>query len=114
MSASFDPIGYKKATREQWQAAAGAWNKWGPLLRRWLGPATETMLDLAHVGAGGRVLDVAAGAGDQTLQAAERVGASGSVLATDIAANLLDFAQENARRAGFANVETAVLDGEAL
>jgi SAM-dependent methyltransferase len=114
MTATFDPISYKATTREQWQAAAPAWNDWGPLLRRWLGPATETMLDLAQLGAGDRVLDVAAGAGDQTLQAAERVGASGSVLATDIAANLLEFAQDNARRAGFANVETAVLDGEAL
>jgi SAM-dependent methyltransferase len=114
MTATFDPVSYKETTREQWQAAARAWNEWGPLLRRWLGPATEAMLDLADLGAGDRVLDVAAGAGDQTLQAAARVGASGSVLATDISANILDFAVENARREGFDNVEAAVLDGEAL
>jgi ubiquinone/menaquinone biosynthesis C-methylase UbiE len=42
------------------------------------------MLDMAGVGAGARVLDVAAGAGGQTLAAARRVGPSGSVLATDI------------------------------
>ncbi len=60
------------------------------------------------------MLDVAAGAGDQTLQTAERVGPTGYVLATDISANILAFAAENARRAGHDNIETKVLDGEDL
>lgn len=111
---SFDPAKYKEATREQWQTAAAAWNDWGPFLRRWLGPATETMLDMAGIGPGQRVLDVAAGAGDQTLQAAERVGSGGYVLATDISPNILAFAAENARRAGHRNVETRTMDGEYL
>jgi len=111
---SFDPVKYKQATREQWQTAAHAWNAWGPFLREWLGPATEQMLDLAEVGLGHRVLDVAAGAGDQTLQIAARVGPDGHVLATDIAPAILEFAAENARRAGFANVEARVMDGEIL
>ena len=110
----FDPIRYKETTREQWQTAARAWNDWGPLLRAWLGPATEIMLDMAAIGPGQRVLDVAAGAGDQTLQTADRVGPAGYVLATDVSANILAFAAENARRAGHRNVETRVLDGEDL
>ena len=65
----------------------------GSVLRAWLGPATEIMLDMAKVGPGHRVLDVAAGAGDQTLQAAERVGPTGHVLATDISPNILAFAE---------------------
>lgn len=110
----FDAAKYKETTREQWQAAANAWNDWGPFLRKWLGDATELMLHLAGVTAGSKVLDVAAGAGDQTLQAAERVGAGGYVLATDIAPAILDLAAENARNAGYRNVETRVLDGESL
>jgi SAM-dependent methyltransferase len=110
----FDAAKYKETTRAQWQEAAQAWNERGPLLRRWLGPATEMMLDMAEIGPGGRVLDVAAGAGDQTLQAAERVGPSGHVLATDISAKILEFAAANAQRAGHANVATAILDGERL
>jgi SAM-dependent methyltransferase len=112
--APFDPAKYKETTRQQWQTAAKAWNEWGPLLRAWLGPSTEIMLDMAAIGPGCRVLDVAAGAGDQTLQAAERVGASGTVLATDISSAILEFAAANARRAGHRNVETAVMDGELL
>lgn len=79
-----------------------------------LGPATEIMLDLAKIGPGHRVLDVAASAGDQTLQTAARVGATGHVLATAISANILAFAAENARKAGYGNIATKVLDGEAL
>lgn len=111
---SFDPIKYKQTTREQWQSAAHAWNEWGPCLRAWLGPVTEVMFDMAKLGPGQRVLDVAAGAGDQTLLAAARVGATGHVLATDISPNILEFADANARAAGFENIETKVLDGEDL
>jgi ubiquinone/menaquinone biosynthesis C-methylase UbiE len=108
----FDPAKYKETTREQWQAAADAWHRWGPTLNRWLGPATNRMLDMARVGPGSRVLDVAAGAGEQTLVAARRVGPNGHVLATDISSNLLAFAAEEAKKAGLRNVETQVMDGE--
>lgn len=109
---AFDPEKFRQATRAQWETAAQAWDRWAPLLARWLGPATEAMLDMAAVGRGARILDVAAGAGEQTLAAARRVGAQGYVLATDISPAILGFALSAARRAGFANVETLELDGE--
>ena len=71
------------------------------------GPATQMMLDLAEVRSGGRVLDVAAGTGDQTLMAAERVGPTGYVLATDISASMLKLAADTAREAGLTNVADA-------
>ena len=111
---AFDATRYKSTTRQQWQDAAEAWNAWGRLLGDWLGPATETMLDMAAIGPGSRVLDVAAGAGQQSLVAAHRVGPSGHVLATDISSNILDFAAENARIEGLDNFATLVADGEAL
>jgi SAM-dependent methyltransferase len=110
----FDPIKYKETTKQQWQAAAEAWHRWGPTLATWLDPVTETMLDMAGVGSGNRVLDVAAGAGEQTLVTARRVGPSGYVLATDISANILEFAAAEARAADLTNVETRVMDGENL
>src|SRR5262245_26607442 len=108
---TFDPIAYKAATRGQWQAAAEAWHRWGPTLGRWLGPATELMLDTAGIRGGSRVLDVAAGTGEQTLVAARRVGPAGFVLATDIAPNLLALAAEDARQAGLTHVETREMGG---
>jgi len=110
--ATFDPDKFRQTTRAQWETAAEAWDRWGPLVGRWLGAATEAMLDLAHVGAGSRVLDVAAGAGEQTLVAARRAGPSGHVLATDISPTILRYAAAAAEHAGLDNVETMELDGE--
>jgi ubiquinone/menaquinone biosynthesis C-methylase UbiE len=110
----FDPIRFKETTRDQWQQAATAWHRWGPTLQTWLGPVTDAMLDLARVGPGLRVLDVAAGAGEPALSAAVRVGPTGSVLATDLAPNLLAFAAQSARERGLTNVATRVMDGEHL
>ncbi len=78
------------------------------------GPATEMMLDLADLRTGNRVLDVAAGTGDQTLLVARRVGPNGYVLATDLSTNMLNAAAEAARTAGLNNVETRVMDAENL
>lgn len=114
-AAPFDPDRYKATTREQWQSAAAAWHGWGPVIESWLGDATELMLDLAEVGPGSRVLDVAAGAGGQSVAAARRVGPDGRVLATDISANLLAYAEHSARMAGVADLlTTRVMDGERL
>ena len=76
--------------------------------------ATELMLDLAELETGNRVLDVAAGTGEQTLAAARRVGPTGRVLATDIAPGMLEVAAEEARQAGLPNVETRVMDAQSL
>jgi SAM-dependent methyltransferase len=115
---TFDPVRYKQTTRDQWQATAEAWHRWGPTLAAWLDPVTETMLDMMKVRAGDRVLDVAAGAGGQTLLVARRVapssGPEGHVVATDISSNILEFAMQAAHAAGLHNIETRVMDGENL
>ena len=112
--ATFDAAKYKQTTREQWQRAAEPWHAWGPTIEDWLGEATELMLDLAGIVPGARVLDVAAGAGGQTVRAAERVGPTGAVLATDISPGILEYAARAAREAGLTNVVTREMDGEAL
>ena len=108
---TFDSAAYKETTREQWQDAAGAWHRWDPVFDRWLGEATQRMLDAAHVGEGTRVLDIAAGSGGQSLEAARR---GAVVLATDISSNILDEAAAAARAAGLAGIATRVMDGESL
>jgi SAM-dependent methyltransferase len=66
------------------------------------------------VRSGARVLDVAAGAGDQTLALAQLVGPQGHVLATDLSPAIIALAAANAASAGFALVRTCVADGEDL
>ena len=72
------------------------------------------MLDLAGVQAGSRVLDVAAGTGESTLMAAQRVGGRGYVLATDHSSSMLSVAAEAARKESLTNVETRVMNAENL
>jgi SAM-dependent methyltransferase len=91
-----------------------AWDRWTPVLADWFGPVTEAMLDMAHLRAGDKIVDVAAGAGEPGLTAAERVGPTGSVLATDLSANILSFADRTARERGVRNFATRVMDAERL
>jgi SAM-dependent methyltransferase len=114
MTSTFDPRQYKITTRAQWEEAAEAWHRWGPAIENWLGAATERMLDAAGITAGSRVLDVAAGAGGQTLAAARRAGPTGHVLATDISPAILAYAEKVATDAGLSTVSTRELDGEHL
>jgi SAM-dependent methyltransferase len=111
---NFDPVGYKRSTHDQWQAAADAWRRWQPVIDSWLRESTDLMLDLAQVQPRARVLDVAAGAGGQTFAAARRVGPQGEVLATDISENLVRYLEVDAAAAGLTQVRPAVMDGEDL
>ncbi|WIG58168.1 MAG: hypothetical protein OJF49_000913 [Ktedonobacterales bacterium] len=112
----FDPVAYKEATRQQWERVAAAWNRWSPTLQRWLAPVTEAMLEMARIGPGSRVLDVAGGSGEPALTAATRIGPTGYVLSTDLSANLVRLAGENAQAQGLdaARFEARVMDGEHL
>ena len=92
--------------RTQWEGAAPGWARWEATVAAWMAPATETMLTMAGVDVGARVLDLASGAGSQTLLAARRVGAQGHVVASDIADTMLHHVRENAHAAGLANVTT--------
>jgi ubiquinone/menaquinone biosynthesis C-methylase UbiE len=94
--------------------AAQIWRQGAARRAATLAVATEGMLAGAAITSGMRVLDVAAGTGDQTLIAARVVGPSGAVLATDISASMLEGAQEAAREAGLDNIVTHVADASAL
>ena len=91
----FDAKAFKQTTHAQWNAVADRWNAWAPLLDRWLGPVTETLLAMAKVGPGSRVLHVASGSGQEAMQTARRVGPSGYVLATDLSEALTALARSN-------------------
>jgi ubiquinone/menaquinone biosynthesis C-methylase UbiE len=76
--------------------------------------ATERMLDAAALKSGDHVLDVAAGTGDQSLMAARIVGPGGSILVTDVSAEMLDIAARVAEQEGLTTITTRVMDAEQL
>ena len=102
------------ATRDQWEANASGWHRQGAVVRDWLHLPTRVLFEMAGIAPGQAVLDVAAGAGDQTLDLAGLVGPKGRVVATDISPAILTHAAAAALAAGYLNVETHVADAEDL
>jgi SAM-dependent methyltransferase len=111
---SFDAAKYKNAQREQWNRDGAAWRRWNPTLDLWYGEATREMLDLARIQPSQRILDIAAGAGEPAVSAAERVGPGGYVLATDISEGIVELALQVARERDLKQIETRAMDGEKL
>jgi len=72
------------------------------------------MLELARLAPGARVLELGAGSGDVALMASARVGAQGSVLATDCSEGMVTAARASAHEAGATNVRVEQMDAQAL
>jgi ubiquinone/menaquinone biosynthesis C-methylase UbiE len=92
--------------RNVWESAAPGWAKWEHVFSAGLSGATDVLLEMAGIQPGMRVLDLACGAGSQTIQAAKRVGPNGTVVASDISAAMLDHLRQNAANAAVQNIET--------
>ncbi len=90
------------------------WKEWSEFNDRADRHISERLVELAGVRSGSRVLDVAAGYGEPALTAARRAGAEGSVVATDISAEMLAFGRERAAAAGLGNVEFIESDASSL
>jgi SAM-dependent methyltransferase len=95
-----------------WRTVAPGWMKHEERMRRYTAAATQQILSVVEKG--NRVLDIASGVGDPSIAIAEKVGPAGSVLATDLVAEMLAFAREKAAERGVKNIEFRHVDGEAL
>jgi SAM-dependent methyltransferase len=109
-----DPADFRAAQKSTWGAAAAGWKEWSEFNDRAAGHISERLVELAGVRPGSRVLDVAAGNGEPALTAARAVGPEGSVVATDISAEMLGFGRERAAEAGLGNVEFVQSDAAGL
>ncbi|MEM7171651.1 MAG: methyltransferase domain-containing protein [Pseudomonadota bacterium] len=115
----------KSANEEQidyWNSAAG--RKWVILqeqIDEVLGSLNHPLLAKAQPSAGESVLDVGCGTGAFTMALGHQVGASGQVLGLDIAAPLLERAEQRRQAAGMdqlcyrqADAQTHSFDGRSL
>jgi enediyne biosynthesis protein CalE5 len=111
---TIDPVEFRGGQREQWDNAATGWRKWSQKIDEAAGHVSERLVELAGVEPGSRVLDVAAGYGEPALSAARKAGPEGSVMATDISAEMLAYGRERADAVGLDNIEFIEADASAL
>jgi SAM-dependent methyltransferase len=111
---TLDAVEFRDGQKQQWDSAATGWRKWSELIDRSAGAISERLVELAGVEPGSRVLDVAAGYGEPSLTAAKAAGPEGSVVASDISAEMLAYGRERAKAAGLDNVEFLEADASAL
>lgn len=101
----------RRVQRYGWDRAAehyeGYW-------ARQLEPAQQCMLEMAALRPGEQVLDVACGTGLVTFPAAEAVGGSGSVVATDISDAMVEALRRAAEERGLGHVTSERMGAEDL
>ncbi len=111
---SLDMTLQKPSPQNWWAERAPVIRRYDEMESRLTASVSERMLDLACLRPGMRVLDVASGMGEPSLRAAQRVGPSGFVLGTDVAAGMLEVAREKARALALSNIEFRETDAEML
>jgi SAM-dependent methyltransferase len=105
---------FRDGQRKQWNSAATGWRKWSELIDGAARGISERLVELARVEPGSRVLDVAAGYGEPSLTAARAARPEGTVVATDISAEMIVFGRERAAAAGLGNIEFVESDAAGL
>lgn len=110
----FDPTTYKAQQRQNWSSVAEGWKAWWSTLERGAQPVSERLVQLSDLQSGQKVLDVATGIGEPAVTAAQRVGATGRVVAIDLAPQMLAVAEERAAELGLQHIAFYEGDAESL
>jgi SAM-dependent methyltransferase len=90
------------------------WRRYDATEARLSAPLSERMLDLAGIGPGARVLDLATGRGEPAIRAARRVSPGGRVVGVDVSEGMLRMARERADAEGVTNLELCATSAESL
>ena len=99
--------------RAAWAGLSAGWEKWDPVITDQLGPVGDAMIDRLDIASDQQHLDIASGTGEPGLTIA-RLAPKGSVVLTDLVAEMLDIAARRAGAQGIANVQTQVCSADDL
>ncbi len=107
---------FKEQVIQEWTTpnTVAAWSKWHPKLVVMSAEATEAIVQAARVEPGMHALDIASGTGEPALTLAELVGPEGHVTATDLGADMIAVAKQNAERAVLTNMTFLQADAHEL
>jgi ubiquinone/menaquinone biosynthesis C-methylase UbiE len=108
-------MGMERAQLHQmWDSVAGGWEENAEFADERGDDLTERLLELASLEPGDRVLELACGPGSVGIVAADRVGAEGHVVLSDVAPAMVAVAAKRAAARGLENVSTNELDLESI
>lgn len=108
----FDPEAYRADSRERWERAAPGWAAHRDAMQTAALGVSRWLIDAIRPQRGHVVLELAAGAGDTGLLAAELVRPGGKVIITDGAEAMVDIARARANEVGADNVELRSMEAE--
>jgi ubiquinone/menaquinone biosynthesis C-methylase UbiE len=105
---------HRERLHASWSSVAGAWERYADEADERGVALSERMLEAAAVRPGAHVLELACGPGGLGLAAAQRVGPDGSVVVSDVAAEMTAIAGRRAAEGGLRNVAARVIDLDAI
>ncbi len=98
----------------EWRENAFYWQKHRDTIRRMFQPVTQALIEDAGIVEGQSILDVAGGSGEPSFTITERVGPNGSVMCTDLVAEMVSGAQSEAQRLGLTNIKFQQCSADSL
>ena len=101
-------------TIDPWEDVASSWERNRDRVFEAFRPVSEWLVAKVDPQPGETVLELAAGPGETGFMAAERVGAAGRLISTDLSPSMVDAARRGAEDKGLANVECRVMDAQQL
>ena len=113
-SAQSNPVAVNDSVLREWRESATYWEKHAQTIRTMFAPLTRALIEEAAIRAGAHVLDVAGGPGEPSLTIAEVVRPSGSVMCTDVVAEMVAAAEREARRRGLTNIDFRQTSADSL
>lgn len=104
-----EPKLHRRVQRYGWDKAVNDYDRYFvPLLKH----CSERAIGMLDLKPGERVIDVATGTGVGAFMAAERIGPSGELVATDISEKMVDAVRAEAQRRGVSNMRYERMDAE--
>lgn len=104
----------RQAQIDAWRSVASGWERHRDVVWESTRAVSERLVALIDPRAGEQLLEVAAGAGDTGLLAAERLRPGGRLVSTDAAPEMVEAARRRARELGADDVELVVGDAASL
>lgn len=103
----------RDAQRARWAGLSAAWAKWDSIIMDQLSPVGAAMIESLGIAADQHHLDIASGPGEPGLSIA-KLCPNGTVVLTDLVAQMLEVAARRATAQGVTNIETKVCSADDL